>query len=172
MDQPLPLDLPPYTREQPQETHDNHMQPRTDLVLYLDGSCDPNPGGQMVVGLLIALKEKTLHEESCYCGGNGTNNKAEIHAFIRAAQTLRTLFRQHPQLSGPATFVSDSRIVVDAVRGINTFRNEELSELVERFRQQYALLTPRPHILWVKRKYNTAADRLSKQSRQHRRNEG
>lgn len=164
---PIRLDLPPYTRERPGEGEDE--LPQTDLILYLDGSCDPNPGGSMVAGLLITYKGKPIHEESCYCGDKGTNNLAEIHAFVRAAQTLRTLFRQHPDLKGPVTFVSDSRIVVDAVRGIRPFHSDDLVELVERFRQQYALLSPRPRIMWVKRKFNAAADRLSKQSKQRRR---
>jgi ribonuclease HI len=161
------LILSPYTDKVPAEKEAN--VPHADLLVYLDGSCNPNPGGVMYLGLSVEFKGEVIFEDSSYCGTGGTNNEAELHAFVRAAQILRRLFATYPQYKVPAHFISDSRIVVTALQGARPFQSENLSELTERFHQQLALLSPRPRPIWVERKHNVAADRLSKAHKAQRR---
>lgn len=116
----------------------------------------------MYAGIVLLHREVVLHTERTFCGNNGTNNKAEFHAFVRCTQVIKALQTQYPEYCLPITIVSDSQIAVNCITGKSSTQNEELKSLCERFKQAEIQLNPKPAVMWVPRKYNQKADKLSK----------
>lgn len=154
----LTLKLPKYTSDNPVPL--GPLEPTTDLVIYVDGSCQPNPGN-MYVGVAVFMKDDMLWHDTAFAGA-GTNNQAEYHAFIHAARALYLLQKQFPEYKVPSTIVSDSRLAVDAYNQIHLPSNPSFGVLFDRYRQLIGRVDPKPSIIWVPRAQNKRADRLSK----------
>ena len=55
------------------------------LSIYTDGSCKPNPGGAMRIGVVVMRGEQVVHSFARNMG-MGTNNQAELLAVREAAE--------------------------------------------------------------------------------------
>jgi len=129
--------------------------PESDLYCFIDGSCRPNPG-EMFAGVYIEFQQRVICKQT-YPGGNGTNNEAEFCALIQALKLLKDAeLKQHPAADKPGVIVSDSRMVVCAVRGNYKIKGTKLQT---RLAEVKALLQSikQPHeLVWSDRKNNIA----------------
>lgn len=150
----LKLDIKPHTQQTPQ--HANHKEvtlPLTDLVLWIDGECPNNPGGDMFTNIRIKFQDKLIFEEiRHFCGPNGTNNQAEMHAYNRALTVLRTIQKAHKEYKVPCTIASDSELATRIMSGAITTNSSDLLPLRERFNSHTVLISPKPILLWIPQK--------------------
>lgn len=124
------------------------------LKIYTDGGSKGNPGPASI-GLVFHQDGKTVfkHKESI---GIATNNDAEYIALIRALEYL-------PRYISGATkveFYSDSRLMVNQVRGLFKVKNGKIKEYILKIRglEQQATIPISYHL--IPREENYLADRL------------
>lgn len=81
------------------------------ILLHTDGSCigNPGPGGW---GVFLAMG--TVEREMSGGEKHTTNNRMEMTAVIRGLEALKERC--------DVTVVSDSKYVIDNIRGVNTWR--------------------------------------------------
>lgn len=108
--------------------------PADEIHLYVDGSC-VNPLGDMAIGVFIALTVDdgpTVLDHGEYMG-KGTNNQAELYAFIRGL----VLLRQFPWRERRLVITTDSQYVIGVVtKGWQVNANHDIVALAKRM---YAL---------------------------------
>jgi len=132
------------------------------LVVYCDGSCDPNPGGwrsyrsawaAVADGLIVEHGTSVPPDEY-----DRTNNTAEMWAILHGYRTAGRLW------DGRYRILSDSRFCVDAVnngyRMPNSPHLAAISKLIHSERAKLAGLST--SLEWIPREQNTLADGLSK----------
>jgi ribonuclease HI len=118
--------------------------------IYFDGAADPNPGiagaGTYIkatgTGYMLGL-------------GTATNNEAEWEALILGLQQAQA------QGYKEILAVGDSQLVLHCAFGVWTPQKPHLRVLRDRSNLLLASFD-RAEFIWVKRNYNTTADRLSK----------
>lgn len=116
-------------------------------IIYFDGLCVPNPGGQMF--LCVKLQDQYRLDEI----GNGTINIAEWSALLWALKLAQEARLDEVELLG------DSQLVVNQANGVWQARHPTLSIMKNEFDQ----LTPQFHHLTVRyqpRLENEAATHL------------
>src|SRR5574343_56910 len=62
---------------------------RSDVTIYTDGSCDPNPG-PAGIGIVLITDNAQRHERSEYIG-HASSNVAELMAIVRGLERTLTL---------------------------------------------------------------------------------
>jgi len=127
--------------------------------LFVDGACsgNPGPGGAGVV--VIGPDEVEVASKGFNLGPDFTNNKAEYSALIRGLELLKELNCKIDILE----IFSDSKLVVEQIRGNYEVRNEELQILYEAALQLLESI-PVYEIIFIPRKYNRQADALARAS--------
>ncbi len=128
------------------------------IEIWIDGLCEPNPGGVCCVGYIIKNNGATIAVGSRAIGvGEGmTNNVAEYNALIYALKKLR-----HLNLENKDILVrSDSQLLVNQMNGNWKAGTPHISRLV---RETRALATHfRIRFEWIPREENEEADRLTR----------
>ena len=92
-----------------------------DLVIYTDGSADPNPG-PCGAGISCTLADGTAYSLTA-CLGAGSNNLGELWAIGMALQFARLLFSAGRWKGKRLRICSDSEYAVNAIRGHSTNRS-------------------------------------------------
>lgn len=91
------------------------------LKIYFDGGCRPNPG-QMETA--VVARGVSYFQHDC---GTGTNNDAEWHALIHAAEIALSIGARDVFMLG------DSALVVGQSNGVAKCRSPELQAHLKRF---------------------------------------
>ncbi len=125
--------------------------------LFFDGACasNPGPGGAGVVvvdqyGLTVAAK-------SYFLGPDYTNNKAEYTALLFGLKLLKNLKLDVAELE----IISDSKLVVEQVRGNYEVKSDDLKVLHSSVTELLKEI-PSFKITFMPRKYNKFADSLAR----------
>lgn len=126
------------------------------IKFFVDGACSGNPGA-MGVGIVAYYGEikKTfsLHE------GEGTNNRAELLAIIRALETVK-----YPDISHVEIY-TDSEWVVNVLNG--TYKAKKNTDLIEKARELIRKMK-KVELFWVKghngHPDNELADKLARKA--------
>jgi len=134
--------------------------PKTPLLLYVDGSCQPNPGA-MNIGLVLIHQFETVWSHQSYAG-QGTNNQAEFKAILQGMLLLEKLPKQYPDFNLPCTILTDSRVAADTFMPWKRPKSAALQPLFDEIDAVAKRLAARPAFTWVPRHLNQAADNLSK----------
>jgi len=134
----------------------------TEVRIYCDGLCEPNPGGLATYGFVIEQQEEAnwreIHRAKGIAarGKGATNNIAEYTAAIQA---LRWLANEDCTGVSVALY-SDSQLLVNQLSGTWRVKSpqirplwSEARDLLDRFVDSCAQ--------WVPREQNELADRLS-----------
>lgn len=128
-----------------------------DLVLYIDGSVEGNPGPG-AIGVVVQTTQGEPVEAWGEAIGHCTNNQAEFRALIAALDKAR-------QLSARGVTVrSDSQLLVRQFSGEYRVKNPTLGVLLTRARAlagRFATV----RLEHVPREANRAADRLANRAR-------
>ena len=115
------------------------------MKIFCDGACEPNPG-HMGAGVFLADRS----EGFSWPLGRGTNQRAELHALIRALELAS---------DGDEIF-SDSRYALGLAQGWRARVNRDLAAELRR-----AMSEKRVFLRWVKghngNEYQEMADRLA-----------
>jgi len=78
--------------------------------IYCDGSCTNNPGGEIGSGVAVYENSKLIYSFAGDYSSIGTNNQAELNAFIFALKSAKDL-----QDSKKITIYADSQYVINSV---------------------------------------------------------
>lgn len=128
-----------------------------DLVLYIDGSVEGNPGPG-AIGVVVQTTDGEPVEAWGEAIGHCTNNQAEFRALIAALDKAR-------QLGARAVTVrSDSQLLVRQFSGEYRVKNPVLGVLLARARSLAARVAAF-RLEHVPREANRAADRLANRAR-------
>lgn len=149
------------------EQHPNNTpilnKPQTDLILYVDGSANPNPG-VISLGLVLKFKNEVIWNNQ-FTSGEGTNNQAEFIAIAKGIELLEKVYSTSEELKNEkCTIVSDSRLATTAL--INS-KPPKSNSLNLEYQKCFSALSSfdnelKPIILWQSRKHNCDADAMSK----------
>lgn len=132
------------------------------IEAYIDGSFSHY--GEMGVGCIVYIDGNEMRSVSKYLGKNGgksSGNCAEYAAILELLEELKTLSE------GDVTVYSDSQLVVKQMRGIWEIGNGLYAEMAKKVHDAVALCPRKLKFIWVPRKENQEADRLSKEAHQH-----
>lgn len=121
------------------------------LLIYTDGACSGNPGP---MGLGIVVKGEKKKSYSLYAGV-GTNNRAEYLAVLEALKIAKKMKEKEVVIR------SDSKLVMEQLRGNYKVKNKELKELKKKIEEISKNMKVRYE--WVAREKNPA-DRLAKKA--------
>jgi ribonuclease HI len=136
----------------------------TEVVIYVDGACEPiNPGGIGTYGLVVYKGGTVLFEGLGVVGEGAANNVAEYAAAIQALKTL---------LSTGLSFTSveirsDSELLVNQLKGEYGVYAERILPLYQealRLLHQLEEKGVKVKIRWVPREENGRADALTKKA--------
>ena len=148
------------------------------LQIYTDGGSKGNPGPSSIGGVFYLDRKRIFDFKKSI--GIATNNDAEYHALIRALEIinpkskvpngstsspsrvkLRDKFQiQNFQMIKKIEFYSDSRLMVNQVKGLFKVKNGKIKEYVFKIRSlEQEIKIPIFYYL-VPREQNQEADRL------------
>jgi ribonuclease HI len=132
-------------------------------IITFDGSCTPNPGGQIRVGAIMTIAGQTHQAEEAFPAATGnTVNTAEYCGLLLG---LRTYFDAGG--NGPVLVRGDSQLIIRQMTGEYTAR-DALAVLQQ---EAWSLIDQNEvtsiSFEWIPREQNTAADLLT-QAPQHR----
>lgn len=133
-------------------------------ILYFDGSCD-SAGIAAYGWLLYSPENKLLSSGSgiLFSGKVTTNNFAEYGALDAGIKHLKNQKTMIPYL----LCKGDSLLVVNQLSGKWKCKNPETAAYVQQVRDQLDSVASRWEFLWIPRKENGDADRLSKLPYRH-----
>ncbi|MCK4335237.1 MAG: ribonuclease HI family protein [Candidatus Aenigmarchaeota archaeon] len=94
------------------------------LVIYTDGASRGNPGPGAIAFLILNEKGEILREHKHFIGVC-TNNVAEYRALIAALERAR-------RLGDEATCFSDSKLMINQLKGKYKVKKKHLKELFEK----------------------------------------
>ena len=146
----------------PQREETVSEEKEKDLIVNVDGSCSPNPGGDMWGGVYISYCGRKLWSiAKAFLGHVGTNNKAEILIAIYGLKALKRIQEKYPQYDVPSTIISDSMLTVQAIeRG--SAKSPALDDRVDEFLKIRDTMRNKPKVIWRKREVNSRADARSR----------
>lgn len=133
-----------------------------ELQIHIDGSCLPNPGGDMRGGVYIKYKGRKIWDAAgVLLGRNGTNNMAEICIALYALTALQRIQEKHPEYNVPSVIISDSMLIVSAINKGGA-KSKALDDKVEEFLQLRDKMENKPIVVWRRREENSKADSRSR----------
>ena|SRR5208282_1064915 len=94
------------------------------LSIYTDGSCKPNPGGEMRIGVVVMRGEQVVHSFARNMG-MGTNNQAELLA-------VREALAWAPKTEEIVLHVDSKYALGTISKGWNATKNLELIQEVKK----------------------------------------
>ncbi len=100
------------------------MGEKMNLVIYTDGASRGNPGPGAIAFLILNEKGEILREHKHFIG-DCTNNVAEYRALIAALERAR-------KLGDEATCFSDSKLMINQLKGKYKVKKKHLKELFEK----------------------------------------
>ena len=124
------------------------------LIIYVDGACSGNPG-PMGIGVVIYKGRTNVMEVSEYVG-EGTNNKAEYLALIRALETADKLNEKEIHIR------TDSQLIEKQVKGEYKVKNAGLKPL--KAKVDKLMKEMKVKVEHVSREQNQRADELAKRA--------
>jgi len=123
---------------------------------WFDGACRPNPGTLGIGAILEGPRGERL--EISRAIGEGTNSHAEYHALIELLEAALA------HGAKPLIVYGDAQHVIHQVLGARRVTHRRrLCVLCERARALVGMLVE-VRLVWMPKKYNKAADRLSRQA--------
>ena len=131
------------------------------LDIYIDGACQPNPGGHTSYGVVVKHMEDTIYKESGYLGESPSfsNNVAEYHALIQALSYLKKTTEIYVAL-----IHSDSKLLVEQMEGRRIVRGGKYLPYYNRAKSLVKeLLDQRITVFfrWIPKEKNLEANRLA-----------
>jgi ribonuclease HI len=124
------------------------------LIIYTDGACFGNPG-PMGIGLVVYKGTKRVMEVSEYVG-EGTNNKAEYLALIRALEIARKMGEKEVHIK------TDSQLIERQIKGEYKVKNAGLKPLKAKVDKLMAEIKVK--VEHITREKNKHADELAKRA--------
>lgn len=124
------------------------------LTIYTDGACFGNPG-PMGIGVVVYKEKKKIMEISEYAG-EGTNNRAEYLALIRALEIAKKLEEKEVLIR------TDSQLIERQIKGHYKVKNAGLKPLKAKADKLISEMDVR--VEHITREKNEEADELSKRA--------
>ncbi len=142
------------------------LPPSESLIIYTDGSADPNPGPSGAG--LVLFRDGALVESHSIPLGHGTNNTGELYALGAALQRIEEILDSppHPVYTHPTT----ARILTDSTfaRGVTTLnwelsKNSRLQPLLKSVKARWRKVADRLtlHVDWVEAHAGIAGNELA-----------
>ena len=131
------------------------------LVLYFDGSCEPNPGGRMGYGWVIEdeFGRRKARGRGVFRHKTPTNNVAELGAMLAGLRAVYKRFCGEVKL---LTVRGDSQLAVNVVSGRWRAKKPHLKLLKADCQRQVALVRAESVVFeWIPRRLNSEADALA-----------
>ena len=116
----------------------------------------PNPG-KIGIGVLLVAPDGRREEKSALLNASGCNNEAELHALCAALDMASAVGARRLLLRG------DSDVALRYVRGPDSTQIARLCLLVTEARERLRRFDE-VQLLWIPRRRNGDADRLSRQA--------
>ena len=116
----------------------------------------PNPG-KIGIGVLLVAPDGRREEKSALLNASGCNNEAELHALCAALDMASAAGARRLLLRG------DSDVALRYVRGPDSTQIARLCLLVTEARERLRRFDE-VQLLWIPRRRNGDADRLSRQA--------
>ncbi len=129
------------------------------MILYIDGSTQPNPGPSGIGVVIEDEQGQQLSTISRYIG-RATNNQAEYRALLAGLEKAASFSPRPPSVE----VRSDSELIVKQLQGIYRVKKAELMPLHSRA-LELSRAFPSFSIVWIPRDQNKAhslADRALK----------
>ena len=128
------------------------------VTVFCDGASRGNPGLSGAGIILLDGKNKIITFVTKFLGDNITNNAAEYHAVILAADEIIRLGLNRPRHH--IKFFTDSELVVKQVSGVFVVRTSKLYPLYNKLIRLTEQI-PKHTLAHVSGKKNKGADRLA-----------
>lgn len=119
----------------------------------------------MGVGCIIYIEGKAVSKVSKFLGKNGGKSSANVAEYAAIFELLKEL---ETLPDGTVQVFSDSRLVVNQVRGIWNIGGGAYADTAKEARAALNACSRVIRFSWISRKFNQEADRLSKEAHQHR----
>lgn len=140
----------------------NSKEKRLQIIAHFDGSCDPNPGGEMGMGIHFQIGDKPLRKYS-HKEPSTSENTCNVAEYKALEWLLNTLTLE--QVGGADINIKgDSKLVVMQMKGIWKIKTGQYRTFATRCKMLLHDLSRhnRVRIEWVPREQNQLADELSK----------
>ena len=124
------------------------------LKVYTDGGSKGNPGPSSIGGVGYIYGKKVFEFKKSI--GIATNNDAEYKALIEALKNVTSYKLQVIRIE----FYSDSRLMVNQVKGLFKVKNGRIKEYILKIRGLEQEIALPISYLYVPREQNVEADRL------------
>ncbi len=125
---------------------------KSHVIIKFDGASRGNPG-PAGIGVIIEDEEGNIIDKICKSIGKATNNQAEYRALIASLEAAISLNVASVDIR------SDSKLVVEQIRGNYKLREPKLKPLYNRACQLLSSFQSYT-IKWVPREENQEADKL------------
>ncbi len=124
------------------------------LIIYTDGACFGNPG-PMGIGVVVYKGKTKIMEISEYVG-EGTNNRAEYLALIRALEIAKEMKEEEVLIR------TDSQLIERQIKGEYKVKNQGLKPL--KAKADKLISEMKVKVEHITREKNEEADELSKRA--------
>ena len=128
------------------------------LKIFTDGGSKGNPGPSSIGGVFYFDQKKIFDFKKSI--GIATNNDAEYQALIEALESVKLLPTTYNLQPNKIEFYSDSRLMVNQVKGLFKVKNGRIREYILKIRGlEQEISLPISYYL-VPREQNQEADKL------------
>ena len=136
----------------------SHEKDEKTIDVWIDGLCEPNPGGIGCIGFVIKENGVAIAQGSCDVGKGPkmTNNVAEYQALIHALREIRRLNMEEKNI----VVRSDSELLVKQMKRLWRVKAPLIVPLYAEAKNLAKGLHYR--IEWIPREENTEADELTR----------
>ena len=128
------------------------------LKVYADGGSKGNPGPSSIGGIGYLGGKKIFDFKKSI--GIATNNDAEYQALIKALELVKLPPTTYPLQPKKVEFYSDSRLMVNQVKGLFKVKNGRIREYILKIRSLEQEINLPISYNYIPREENKEADKL------------
>jgi len=128
------------------------------LKVYTDGGSKGNPGPSSIGGIGYLGGKKIFDFKKSI--GIATNNDAEYQALIKALELVKLPPTTYPLQPKKVEFYSDSRLMVNQVKGLFKVKNGRIREYILKIRSLEQEINLPISYNYIPREENKEADKL------------
>jgi len=134
-----------------------------EVKIYFDGACDNARAAIMGIGVAVVINNQREEDYDIAANkGHGTSNRAEYLAIISAYNVAKVLHEKYGNKIESIKIFGDSQLIINQVTGLWRCKQDLLQPLLKKAIDARGAVGRRCQLGWLRREFNTEADKLSK----------